>query len=526
MKLEDYRNPEVQARLDRAAKTWLLNDPKRSFQEPEAISVSQMIKWFLLGVLLCLVILALWASQETGRLFLAVLFPFVAIRAFLKIASIQAAPGSSEVTHLLPFDDRTLSRQARRDFRRPLIEGLMLSFLLGAFGAEKIVSLTGAFQGPLIFLGLLGWLILSYFWRFFEIYTLLGKSCVALFCVGLVLDPVKSFNRSLLEATPWFQAFTSPLALVLFLTSGASIAWFTRNRWSKVTRFNRTSFYEDAEETELEIETEGMPTMAYDQPPPQTHPKGLVERLLWHSLTLKERGLLRAVGGQSTNFLSAWIKTTFVFLLVLWLTRFNWPPPIGTIRIVAPLLSLIAMTLLTGLCTSAPTRYLHAIAIGPQATAARFQTLPLSLTALEKLMWKEGLCRWLLMALTLAVAPLIYHASEATLQSLPANLLVALLLILHVFWLHFWNSSINGWAPRNNRGRGWVVMIEIVITLGILFTIGSSVFFITIFQGAGAPWLSMRGGIFVAIIVGYQAILRLLVRAFISDTRSDLIRQA
>ncbi len=531
MKARDYRNPKVQARLDQAAKTWLLDDPKRSFQEPEAISVSQIVRWFLYGSLLFLVFLFLWFSKEDGRLFLAVILPVVAIMTFLRMARIQAAPGSSEVIHLLPLDDQTLTHQVRRDLRRPFIEGLILSSILGAFGAEVVICLTGALQGLLIFLGLLGCLGISYYWRFFEIFTLLSKGCGGLLFAGMVIDRLEGFNRSLLEATPWFQAFNSPLILSVFLSFGVATAWFTKNHWSKITRFNRTVFYQNHKAINLEVtlkeedDSEEATVSVSDFSSPPTQPQGPLERLTWRYLTIKERGLLRGIGGNSTNFLAAWIKTTSVFLLVLWLTRFHWPPFIEPIRSAAPIIVLSAMTFFTGLCSSPPTRYLHGIIIGPHTTAPRFQALPLTLTALEKLMWKVNFPRCVLMALTIAFASLIEYFFQASLQSFAVTLLVFIALIFHIFWIHFWASSINGRASRQGRIRVWIIFIQIVLAFGIIATLAFSIFFLTIFQGMNAPWSSSKAGIMVAVVIGYHLILRLLVRTLISDTQSDLVGQ-
>lgn len=530
MKLGEFRNPTIRVRLEQASKTWLAADPKRSFREPGNISIAQIIKGGLLRLLLGLILFALWFNDEEGRLFLAVLLPATAIWTFLRIATIQASATSHEAVHLLPFDNQILTRQVRAELKRAITKGFLIAAILGAFGSQIDISMTGALQGSLIFLALLGSLTIAYVWRFFELLTLLVKGSLALLFAGIVMNRLKGMSRSLLEATPWFQAFDSPLILVTLLAVGGTIAWLTKDRWSKVARFNRTTFYENSGSTdpEMEIDSEsgGMLIYETDLTPLPKHPTGLLERFIWQRLTTKEKALLRGIRAHTSNFLASWTKMTIIFLTVLWLTRFEWPSPITNLRPVAPLLAIVISTIATGLWTSPPTQYLNALILGPQTTVARFQAIPITLSGLEKLMWKEGFLRWFLFALTLAAAPLIRHPSEASFQIFCFYLLIALVLLLHVIWLHFWNASINGWTPRGGRGRGWTLIIEITITLGILITIVCMIPLLTFFPMPVNFQIPSGIWILVVVIIIYQIILRALVRAFISDNHADLIRQA
>ena len=529
MKLREYRNSTIKSRLEHAAKDWLSEDPKRSFREPETISFSRIIKWLLAGLGIALLSLFLWVAEGDGPIFLAIILPVLAIRTFFQVARIQATPASLEATHVLPLDDQTLTRQVRANLKAPLLQGIFLAASMGTLAAGPGVSLTGAFQAALIHLSIFGCLTLSYYGVFFSVFSFLAKASAVLLFASMVISRLREFTTFLIEGTPWFRAFDSPLHLALLTVSGIFFAWFTRNRWSKVSYFNRTALYEDSPSTDSEVETdlepEGMVILESDPTPLLRHPKGLLEQFVWRRLTIKERGLLRGVRGHTGHFLSSWIKLTLFFLAVVWLTRFEWPASIEKFRPIAPFLSLLSGFFACGMWISPPTQYLNALILGPQTTVARFQAIPITLSTLEKLMWKEGFLRWFLIALTIAIAPFIRQPDEASFQVFCSYLLIAFAFIQHIFWLHFWNASINGWTPRKGRGKGWALLIETVIVLGIFMTIGCAIPFVAVFKIGDQTSQHSAFWIPITIIITYQMILRTLVRTFISDTRADLIRQ-
>ncbi|MFT6240888.1 MAG: hypothetical protein ACI9NQ_000484 [Paracoccaceae bacterium] len=528
MKLRQFRNPSIRQRLKEAATSWQAIT-RRSFKSAPKATLSSILLKLSFGLLFGIILLFLWFSKEDGPIFLSVFLPAIAILVFLKTARIRAIPDTHETIQLLPLDNATLSRQIRHGIRKPIVLGIIFSAILGFFGAHETISLTGALQALLIFLGLLGFLTIAYLWKFFQILTVLVKASGALLFAAMVMDSLRAIGTTVIQATPWFQAFSSPLILASFVIVGASVAFFTKDRWSKVTRYDRSHFFEaNGRDSRLQNDTEHQEDVLTLSTLPNSSktPSGLLEKFTWRSLDLKEKALLRAAGSTDFTFLSNWAKVSALFFLALWLTRFSWPAAIDTFRFVTPLFALFAGISRYPIIGSTPAHYLQAVTLGSSTPAARFQVLPLSITTLEKLMWKESLLRWLLMSLTLAAAPFFIPSYSCGPLSIVAFIIIAFSFFIHVFSLQFWNAAITGWTARRGRAALWAFLIQALLIIGILLApVFGFIYLFALKDFDKSSSLTTNLSIFTLVIAIYHLSLRALIRAFIADKRADLLRQ-
>lgn len=521
MKLQALRNARIRSRLEKATLSWREQHPKCSFVEPDSISVPQMVRALLYALLFALLLFLVWHLRGFPPLLLSLLILALAIKTFLHLTSIHARFTSREVFHLLPVSEALLTRQLRLDLRRPFAEGIILTTLFGLVGTQVSQTSAGPVTAPLIYLGTVGLLMLSYYWFFFELFVLLIKAALVALSVGLFLPSVRHALRLALAKTPWLLSFHSPLALTLLVTSGALIAWQARDRWSKITGFNRLRFYE-SHAPESEEEEVNSPDSA-DRPERPVDPiqKGTLECWIWKWLSPKEKAIVRSCCYHDQALLKSWLTLTISLCGLLWLTRFHWPWGLDDHKGIFVMGAVIFSGGLNLLHTDL--LFLSPVRISPQHNAPAFQVFPITLGAMEKLMWKRELPRIALLAITFTLAVVVNPTSQASLGTLPVIFLIGLVIMAHLMAMFFWNQSINGWVPRRNRGRGWAFLVELTLLLGILLSLGCIPFVLTVFRGGHDPGFLFKSGIFLGVIVGYQLILRSLVRAFVADRKSDLV---
>jgi len=549
MKFFHYRNRAIDGRLKTAATRWKSGDSERAFEKPEKNWFHPFLKKAGTHFLLFLPVIILFWGNDDNAVLLALLLAFIATTTFSNLFLQIVKPLREERTYLLPLDDSTLDRQIRADLVVPFLKGLFYAMLYGAvgvvsdgnpidlftgsggflqrvFGNFSKENLMGAITSGLIFIGFLGFLTASLLPRMSWLYQILFFGPIALFFASMVNDQALEVVKHNAHFLPWYHALHHPVSLFGFLATGMLVAWLTRSSWWGVSPFDRTQFYEIYGSPQLmyEIDDHKVPVdlaMIALSKTPKT-PKGWLETLIWKWLDIKERALVRAVCGTSHNYLKGWAIGTALMLFLGWLGGLTWPPPFADIKTLALIIFGLFIYSKFLAVPLASIGYLEGISISSQAVGAQFQLLPISLSLLEKLYWKEMLPKLFLLSLTVSCSLALWLRIPS-----PGDLFLTLIFVIFPtfitgYWFLFWNHSINHWPPNKGKGTLRIKLLQILLIAGmLLFVIGCATFAIP--EGKAFGFVRFYP---TELSIVFLLILRLPLRSILKDTRCDLMVQA
>ena len=522
MKFHHYRNQAIRKRLQRAANEWQSTSATNAFETPESTWFSPLLKTIGINLLLLFPVVILFFGGADNPILLTLLFPFLAATTLSNLFVILVKPRGEELTYLLPFSDSTLDRQARSQLIRPFIKGLFYAGLYGAISHVSATPLLGALTGSAIFVALIGILTLSLLPRMSWLYTSLFFGSIALFFGCMISEEIMAALKDASHFIPWFQALFNPYVLATLSVTGLLAAWFSRSSWWSISPLNRTSYYETFGTSHHghEIDEEEFLDLSPGDPLPKS-PRGWLEKMIWKSLTLKERAMVRAVGGTSSHFLRDWLLATLIGLGSIWLSNFIWPAPLEEFKNLI-LLVTVGWAASRFLATSgASLGYLEGISMSPHVVGAQFQLLPMSLTQLEKLYWKETIPRALLASLTTSLCLSLWIGQPHTESYSPALFFTIFPIIITFYGFSFWNRSVNYWTPKKGAGTLRKKFLQLLLISGVLILIGS-----IITLGSATDETIKTAPIFPTIFAAvYLFLIRLPLRSIIKDKRCDLMVQ-
>lgn len=525
MKFRTYRNNLVHQRLEKEALSWATIEG-HTFESPPRPDLGYYLKPVGLGLILVFLLLVTFFTSNTGPGLIAVVIPILAGFTFFKMVDILGRISGTELSHLLPLSHETLRKEILDNYQYPLLKGAFLSALFGFFGANPELSSFGALQGALVYFATLTSLTICFFWKFAAILAVSLVTYLALAFAGTFHDSFSHFASFFLVNSPWYLAYSDGRVLTFFTLFGLGSALFSRRAWLDTSVFDRTAFYENrpGESLDETDPTDGV-SLESSPPPLPSNPHGLLEKLTWKFLNIKERGLLRAVGFNQSSFLKSWLIFTSLPFVAVWVSQLNLPAPYHKITGLSEIAGIMILLWSISLTATRTTRYLNGILISPHTIGAQFQALPLTLPRLEKLMWKECIPRWILVAFSFALFPLALVKLENSLSDFANYFLLTLSIIIPFQWLAFWNASINMWVSKRERRRFRHLAIELLIILGMLIA------FFKIFVSSAyftspekSPSFSSVAAYSAAIAI-HLALIRICVYRYLRNRRTDLIGQ-
>ncbi len=522
MKFKHFRNQTIRDRLKIVGKKWKSQDPSRAFEKPERIWFRPLFTSIGIHLLLLFPALILFIGRgDTPGIpaFLSLLFPFLASSTLSNLFTIVIDPRRQELTYLLPLDDLRIERQTHAEILAPFLKGLFYAMLYGMVSGISPTLLGGALMGSFIFIGLGGILTLSFLPRMSWLYSALFYGPIFILFGAMLSDTFSEFALTKLYLLPWHHALYHPTVLIGLLVTGFVCARFTRSLWWEISPFDRTLFYEvlGNPQHEHELDEEVISQLATLPKSPQ----GTLEKFTWKYLNLKERALVRAVGGTQTNTLRDWVLATFITLSLIWLWGFTWIHPLEnfkTIILVTAIFWGFSKFIESG---ATSLKYLEGISLGPQAIGAQFQLLPLSLSALEWLHWKEIVPKAILATITIALGLTTWATSFREPLSCFLIFLYVLPAVITVFWFPFWNRSINHWPPKKGLGFLRVITLQALL-VGAVLVIPVALlagFFSPDFQPALPPLIP------IIVFAIYLLLIRIPLRSILKDNRCDLMAQ-
>ena len=524
MKFKHYRNPHVAKRLREAQEKWQSSDKARRLAPKSSTLISDHLSTLIWCFVFLLLLIPLYLSNDEGIL-LSLYLPVIASLIAGTFHGNRWRALSSEITHLLPISNERLAKQTLQQSRPALITGLVLATICGAFTITSEGPLHMAIAAALSYLGLIGFLSISAAPKFQKLITATLFGSIGLAFGYYISETLRSLITHLATWVPWFRALHSWPLLFTFLAAGSLTAWLTRHRWMHLNGWDRTFYYQFRGRFKLDAEIDPDDVELIEPTQKNKIPSGLIEKLIWKCLSPKEQALTRFSGGTNANFLLTWLKLTTILCIGTWLHSRNFFPDQKYLD-----LAILGTTWFLGASIVAqinntPSRYLGSVQTSPHSTAATFQAFPISLGTLEKLHWKEGLLRWPLLTLTIALAASIYYQVSTMWWGTIFNFLYILPPTILAYNMNFWHALIAGWTPPCKAHGIGIQFVDALILFLTFCTVFAAIFIIGVISDPHPQFSPLLFISTLTLSVFGIIILRTQARAYGANPRRDLMKQ-